>query len=319
MEGTVGTEVYRGGYGRSPTALFVSSVISVASSPAINRPLVKRAVLVNGWEHPWGCPAETGAFSHLNATFVPKGRDNGWIGAWVDLQWAIFCGDGSQGSYARGTRVVRHEPPAWVALQGRISNVMAHDPVANTELLERARAGDAEAANQLSATLYDEFRALAASYLRRESPGNTLQPTALVHEAYLKLIDQRNVDWKGRTHFFAIGAQAMRRILVDHARARTRLKRGGSGQRILLTDDLTISQERDADLLAIDEALEKLREIDSRQAAIVEMRFFGGLTVEEVAQSLQVSKRTVEAEWTMVRAWLRRELSDGASEGDAAR
>jgi RNA polymerase sigma factor (TIGR02999 family) len=111
----------------------------------------------------------------------------------------------------------------------------------------------------------------------------------------------------------------MRRILVDHARARTRLKRGGSGQRILLTDDLTISQERDADLLAIDEALEKLREIDSRQAAIVEMRFFGGLTVEEVAQSLQVSKRTVEAEWTMVRAWLRRELSDGASEGDAAR
>lgn len=188
-----------------------------------------------------------------------------------------------------------------------------------TSLLSRACDGDVQAAAELSPLLYDQLRAIARNLLRRERPDHTLQPTALVHEAYLKLIDQRNVDWKGRTHFFAIGAQAMRRILVDHARARTRLKRGGSGQRILLTDDLTISQERDADLLAIDEALEKLREIDSRQAAIVEMRFFGGLTVEEVAQSLQVSKRTVEAEWTMVRAWLRRELSDGASEGDAAR
>ena len=159
--------------------------------------------------------------------------------------------------------------------------------------------------------VYDELRRLAARYLRRESQGNTLQPTALVHEAFLKLAGQHRVDWQGRTHVLAIGAKAMRRILVDHAKRKRRVKRGGGLNRIQLDEAAAISPERDEDLLAVDEALEKLALIDERQAAIVELRFFGGMTVEEVAQVLGVSKRTVESEWTMVRAWLRRELAKG--------
>ncbi len=187
--------------------------------------------------------------------------------------------------------------------------------VSATELLERVQSGDSTAKQLLTRTLYDEFRGLAAAYLRREPPGITLQPTALVHEAYLKLIDQRRIDWQGRTHFFAIGAQAMRRILVDHARARSRLKRGGDAQRVALTDDLTLSNRNDVDLLAVDEVLEKLAKLDPRQASLVELRFFGGLTMDEVARMLQISKRTAEAEWTMARAWLRRELSGEDSDG----
>ncbi|HVX10765.1 MAG TPA: sigma-70 family RNA polymerase sigma factor [Pirellulales bacterium] len=157
--------------------------------------------------------------------------------------------------------------------------------------------------------VYDELRRLAAHYLRRESPGNSWQPTALVHEAFLKLAGQRRVDWQGRTHVLAIGAGAMRRILVDHAKHKGRVKRGGGLKRIQLDETTALSPERDEDLLAVDEALEKLALIDERQASIVELRFFGGLTVEEVAEVLGLSKRTVESEWTMVRAWLRRELS----------
>lgn len=184
------------------------------------------------------------------------------------------------------------------------------EPNRATQLLRQIQAGDDSAADHLLPLVYDEFRRLASSYLQREPVGHTLQPTALVHEAFLKLVDQRHVDWKGRTHFFAVGAQAMRRILVDHARARMREKRGGKRERILLTDDLTVSRNDDADLLAVDEALTRLAEIDKRQAAIVEMRFFAGMTVAEVAESLGLSKRTIEAEWTHVRAWLRRELSE---------
>ena len=156
--------------------------------------------------------------------------------------------------------------------------------------------------------VYDELRRLAARYLRRESPGNTLQPTALVHEAFLKLAQQHRVDWQGRTHVLAIGAQAMRRILVDHAKRKRRVKRGGGLRRIELDETAALSPRRDEDLLAVDEALEKLACIDRRQATIVELRFFGGMSVDEVAESLGLSKRTVESEWTMVRAWLRREL-----------
>ncbi|HEV3024823.1 MAG TPA: ECF-type sigma factor [Pirellulales bacterium] len=162
--------------------------------------------------------------------------------------------------------------------------------------------------------VYDELRRLAARYLRRESRGNTLQPTALVNEAFLKLAGQQRVDWQGRTHVLAIGAKAMRRILVDHAKRKRRLKRGGGLNRIQLDDAAALSPERDEDLLAVDEALEKLAGVDERQATIVELRFFGGMTVEEVAQALGVSKRTVESEWTMVRAWLRRELAKGDPE-----
>ncbi|HET6883973.1 MAG TPA: ECF-type sigma factor [Pirellulales bacterium] len=168
--------------------------------------------------------------------------------------------------------------------------------------------------DQLVPLVYDELRRVAGRYLRRESPGNTLQPTALVHEAFLKLAEQQRVDWQGRTHVLAIGAKAMRRILVDHAKRKRRTRHGGGFKRIELDETAALSPQRDEDLLAVDEALEKLATIDARQATIVELRFFGGMTVAEVAESLGVSKRTVESEWTMVRAWLRRELEKGPSE-----
>lgn len=167
--------------------------------------------------------------------------------------------------------------------------------------------------DELVPLVYDELRRVAARYLRRESPGNTLQPTALVHEAFLKLASQQRVDWQGRTHVLAIGAKAMRRILVDHAKRKRRLKRGGRMKRLELDEGAALSLERDEDLLAVDEALERLAQIDERQATIVELRFFGGMTVEEVAEALGLSKRTVEGEWTVVRAWLRRELGKDES------
>jgi RNA polymerase sigma factor (TIGR02999 family) len=176
-------------------------------------------------------------------------------------------------------------------------------------ILTAAAQGDRAAAQQLMPRVYDELRRLAGSYLAGETVSHTLQPTALVNEAYIKLVDQTRVDWKGRTHFFAVAAQAMRRILVDHARRRNRQKRGGGRRRVEWSDQLQLSAERDDDLLALDDALNKLAELDSRQAQIVELRFFGGLTVAEVSQLLGLSKRTVEAEWTMIKAWLRRELS----------
>jgi RNA polymerase sigma-70 factor (ECF subfamily) len=178
-----------------------------------------------------------------------------------------------------------------------------------TSLVQAVTAGDHLAADQLMAQLYGEFRTLARRYLGHESPGHTLQPTALVNEVYLKLVDQTQVDWKGRTHFFAIGAQVMRRVLVDHARGKGRVKRGGGLQRAALDVSL-ISARSAADVLAVHEAIEDLAQLDPRQARIVELRFFGGLTVAEVAEVLGVSRRTVEAEWTMIRAWLRRRLSD---------
>lgn len=174
-------------------------------------------------------------------------------------------------------------------------------------------AAHAPPVDELVPLVYDELRKVAARYLRREAPGNTLQPTALVHEAFLKLAEQHRVDWQGRTHVLAIGAKAMRRILVDHAKRKRRIKRGGGLKRIALDEAAALSPQRDEDLLAVDEALEKLAEIDERQAAIVELRFFGGMTVEEVAETLGLSKRTVESEWTMVRAWLRRELAKDES------
>lgn len=132
---------------------------------------------------------------------------------------------------------------------------------------------------------------------------------ALVNEAYLRLVGQTEIDWQGKTHFFAIGAKVMRRILVDHARRAKSLKRGGERKRIQFNEDLRVSTTNDEDILALEEALEKLDRVDPRQAKIVELRFYGGLTVEEVAAVLGISKRTVESDWTMVRAWLRRELS----------
>lgn len=177
-----------------------------------------------------------------------------------------------------------------------------------TDIVNELATGVPGTAERLFPLLYDQFHGLAANYLRGERRGHTLSPTALVHEAYLKLIDQDRVHWQGKTHFFAVGAQVMRRILVDHARHKQRIKRGGGRLRIELNDQIALSPQQDEDVIAIDEALAKLARLDPRQALIVELRFFGGLNVAEVADAISVSKRTVEAEWTAVRAWLRREL-----------
>ena len=178
-----------------------------------------------------------------------------------------------------------------------------------TSLVRTVAEGDRLAADQLMTELYGEFRSRARRYLDREPSGHTLQPTALVNEVYLKLVDQTQVDWKGRTHFFAIGAQVMRRVLVDHARRKGRVKRGGELRRAEMDVSL-ISARSAADVLAVHEAIEDLEQLDPRQARIVELRFFGGLSVAEVAEVLGLSRRTIEAEWTMIRAWLRRRLSD---------
>jgi RNA polymerase sigma factor (TIGR02999 family) len=187
---------------------------------------------------------------------------------------------------------------------------MTHREEAPTMLLDLAAGGEQDATNRLMELVYDEFREMAAGYLRREPTELTLQPTALVHEAFLRLIDQSNVNWKSRTHFLAIGAQAMRRVLVDHARKRGRAKRGGDRQRISFDDQTMLSPQHDADLLAVDELLSELHELDPRQAKIVELRFFGGMTSAEVADYLGISKSTADREWRIVRAWLRQQLSE---------
>ena len=178
-----------------------------------------------------------------------------------------------------------------------------------TRILESVSAGDRSALDQLMPLIYDELKGIAARLLSRERPGHTFSPTDLVNEAFIKLVDQKRVNWQGRTHFLAVGAQAMRRILVDHARAKLRLKRGQRPHRVEWQDNFALSTDHLEDVLALDEALEALAERDARQARIVELRFFGGLSITETAEVLGVSGRTVEDEWTMIRAWLRRQLS----------
>ena len=182
-----------------------------------------------------------------------------------------------------------------------------------TGILQDVKHGDRSAWERLLPVVYDELRNLAARYLRRERKGHTLQPTALVHEAFLKLVDQSRVDWQGRAHFFAIAAQAMRRILVDHARKHQAAKRGGDRERIVFDENLMGGRPQAEDVLALEDALVKLAQLDAQQARIVELRFFGGLNVAEVAETMQMSKRSVEREWTMVHSWLRRELSSNTS------
>jgi RNA polymerase sigma factor (TIGR02999 family) len=167
-------------------------------------------------------------------------------------------------------------------------------------------------ASELMPLVYDELRRLARGFMGRERRDHTLQPTALVHEAFIRLVDQSRVDWRGRTHFRAVGARVMRRILVDHARGYGSAKRGGGWQRVTLGESLLRSSDAELDLLevlSLNDALERLRRIDDRQAQIIELRFFGGLTSAEVAEVLGVSSRTVEGEWMHGRAWLKRELT----------
>jgi RNA polymerase sigma factor (TIGR02999 family) len=166
-----------------------------------------------------------------------------------------------------------------------------------------------EALDKLMPVVYDELRRQAARYLRREQAGHTLQTTALIHEAYLRLVDQRNVQWQNRAHFFGIAAQMMRRILVDHARTKKRVKRGGSDVKISLADAAILVPEQDLDVVALDEALTRLAEIDEQQSRVVELRFFSGLTVEETAEVMGISPATVKRDWSMAKAWLHREIS----------
>ncbi len=179
-----------------------------------------------------------------------------------------------------------------------------------TQLLVAWQDGDKAALDQLMPLVYEELRRLARQYRRRERAGHTLQTTALVNEAYLRLIDQSRVHWQNRTHFFAIAAQLMRRILVDHARTRVRAKRGGSAAKVSLAEAAAISGAPTLDVLALDEALERLAALDGRKSQIVELRFFGGLSIEETAEVLKVSPGTVMHDWTLAKAWLYRALSD---------
>ena len=176
-----------------------------------------------------------------------------------------------------------------------------------TEVLLRVRQGDERALDRLFTLVYNDLRDLAKSYLAREARAHTLQPTALVNEAYLKLVDQRQMDWKNRSHLLAVGAIAMRRILVNHAIAAKRQKRGGVAAKITLHEDL-IGTERDVDVLAVDEALHDLAKLNERHAKLVELRFFGGLSVPEVAGVLGVSVSTVEKDWRFCSAWLKNAL-----------
>ena len=178
-----------------------------------------------------------------------------------------------------------------------------------TLLLARLRDGNRDAGDQLIPLIYAELRRMAGAYMRRERPGQTLQATALVHEAYMRLVDGQQEPWQNRAHFFAIAAHSMRQVLVDHARRRHAGKRGGASARKVAFDvDLLIAPDRLEDVLAIDEALERLAVIDPRQSRLIELRFFVGLNVEEVAEVMGISPITVKREWRSAKAWLHREL-----------
>jgi len=179
-----------------------------------------------------------------------------------------------------------------------------------TQMLIELTGGNKEVVNQILPHIYDELRRLAGSYLRRERSDHTLQPTALVHEAYMKLIDQKKVKWQNRAHFFGIAAQVMRRILMDHARKHSAEKRGGEAEKLPIEEEiLVVSHGRSAELLALDEALEKLAQFDETKAKIVELRYFGGLSIEETAEVMGVSVPTVNRHWRMAKAWLHAEVS----------
>ncbi len=193
-----------------------------------------------------------------------------------------------------------------MVLAAEPSTTNSHDV---TRLLESWSSGDRQALSDLLPLVYDELRRLAASYMRLEAPGHTLQPTALVHEAYMRLIQQRDVTWKSRSHFFGIAAQMIRRILVDHIRATRAQKRGSGFAALSLDEALGVSEKKNWEILALDDALKTLAKVDPQQARIVELRFFAGLSIEETASIVGVSPATVKRDWVTAKAWLFRELS----------
>ena|SRR5215831_16393096 len=186
----------------------------------------------------------------------------------------------------------------------------AHDV---SQLLVAWSRGDQGARDRLMSVVYQELHRLAHHYMKREAPGHTLQTSALVNEAFLRLVDQRGVQWQNRAQFFGLAAQMMRRILVDYARSRDSAKRGKGVREISLDGALTVSDERSAEIVALDEALDRLRAFDQRKSQIVELRFFGGLSIQETAEVLSVSAGTVTRDWTLAKAWLRREMQIAAS------
>ena len=186
---------------------------------------------------------------------------------------------------------------------------MDSGPPTITQLLMQWSNGDQQALEQLTPLVYDELRQMARTYLRRERPDHTLQATALVHEAYLRLIDQHSVSWQNRAHFFGIASQMMRRILVNHALARATAKRGGNVEKLSLDEATGFAGQRELDLISLDEALKELELLDSRQTRIVEIRFFGGLSMTETAEVLKLSPATVKREWSTARLWLRRKMA----------
>jgi RNA polymerase sigma factor (TIGR02999 family) len=178
-----------------------------------------------------------------------------------------------------------------------------------TRMLQELQGGNQDVVSELVPLLYDELRRLAGCYFQRERRDHTLQATALVNEVYLRLVDQRNVQWKNRAHFFGIAAQQMRRILVDFARSHQSAKRGSGAPKVSLENALVVANENTEQLLAVDETLSRLAAIDAQQARIVELRVFTGLTVEEIAEVLNISAATVKRDWAMAKAWLTREMS----------
>lgn len=186
---------------------------------------------------------------------------------------------------------------------------MTRSPQEVTQLLVAWRNGDQDARDELIPLVYQELHRLAHQYMSRERPGHTLQTSALVNEAFLRLADQRDVQWQNRAHFIGIAGQMMRRILVDYARNRRYAKRGGGACQVSLDEELIVSEERSAEVVALDDALRSLAALDQRKSQLVELRFFGGLSIEETAEVLGVSPGTVMRDWTLAKAWLRREMS----------
>ena len=190
-----------------------------------------------------------------------------------------------------------------------------HNPGAGTLLLQAWGRGDIGARDDLFALVHRDLRARAARCLRRERRDHSLQPTALIHETYLRLVDQRRVDWQSRAHFLAIAARMMRRVLVDHARRRLAIKRPGHGLRVALDEDVGVVEPVPCDVLALHAALEELERLDQRQAQIVELRYFAGMSEDEIATALALSRSSITREWQMARAWLYRRLTSGVDLG----
>ena len=191
-------------------------------------------------------------------------------------------------------------------------NKLSPKPHEITELLEQWSGGNQAALDQLYPLVYEELRRLARSYMRREPKGHTLQTTALINEAYVRLVDQQSVRWQNRSHFFAISAQIMRRILVDHARRHLQAKRGGGAKRISLDEVMIVAKERSEEVLMLDEALANLARLDPRRSQVVELRYFAGLNNSEIASVLKISENTVMRDWNLARAWLYQQLSETA-------